>query len=145
LLAILKDEFPVQFAGIKDSSGDPQYSQILGKRFGRDLVVLTGNDALLTHALNNQASGCITAMSNLFSPDLRTVWDAYQQGNTASEAQERLNAQRAVLSKYTPFATSIKALLSRLHDFPHWSVRPPLHPFPEEKIEQALEELHSIR
>jgi 4-hydroxy-tetrahydrodipicolinate synthase len=144
LLEDLKDEFPDQFAGIKDSSGDPHFSQTLGERFGHDLVVLTGNDALLSHALENQASGCITAMGNLFSPDLRVVWDAYQQGENAPEAQDRLIAQRTILSKYTPYAASLKALIAHLHDFPQWSVRPPLEPFPEERVRQAIHELGQI-
>lgn len=144
LLAKLKDEFPNQFAGIKDSSGDPQFSQTLGERFGSDLVVLNGNDTLFSDALENQASGCITAMSNLFSPDLRVVWDAYQQGKRAPEAQRRLTAQRAVLSKYPPFAPTIKALIAQLHDFPHWSVRPPLETLSEDQTEKALQELVQI-
>jgi 4-hydroxy-tetrahydrodipicolinate synthase len=144
LLANLKDEFPVRFAGIKDSTGDPQLAQRLGERFGDDLVVLNGNDALLSHALENQAAGCITAMGNLFSPDLRIVWDAYQKGGKAPEAQRRLKAQRAVLSKYTPYAPSIKALIAQLYDFPHWPVRPPLQPFPEDQIKQAVQELAEI-
>jgi 4-hydroxy-tetrahydrodipicolinate synthase len=144
LLANLKDEFPVQFAGIKDSTGDPQFAQSLGERFGRDLVVLNGNDALLSHALENQAAGCITAMGNLFSPGLRVVWDAYQKGEKAAEAQARLKAQRTVLSKYTPYAPSIKALIARLYDFPLWPVRPPLQPFPDDQIEQAIQELDRV-
>ncbi|HBY08635.1 MAG TPA: hypothetical protein DEH22_12940 [Chloroflexi bacterium] len=144
LLEKLKGAFPDQFAGIKDSSGDPQFSQALGKRFGRDLVVLNGNDAQLSQALENQASGCITAMANLFSPDLRGVWEAYQQGQTAPEAQGRLSAQRTILSKYTPYAPSIKGIIARLHDFPHWPVRPPLQACPVEKIQLAVQELNAI-
>jgi len=144
LLKNLKDEFPVQFAGIKDSTGDPQFAKRLGEQFGHDLVVLNGNDALLSHALENQAAGCITAMGNLFSPDLRVVWDAYQKGEKAPEAQERLKAQRTVLSNYTPYPGSIKALIARLYNFPYWPVRPPLQSFPEDQIEQAVQELAQI-
>jgi 4-hydroxy-tetrahydrodipicolinate synthase len=144
LLANLKDEFPTQFAGIKDSTGDPQFAQRLGEQFGRDLVVLNGNDALFSHALENQAAGCITAMGNLFSPDLRVVWDAHQAIKKAPEAQERLKAQRTVLSKYTPYPCSIKALIARLNNFPLWAVRPPLQLFPEDQIEKALQELAQI-
>src|SRR5688572_16165205 len=42
LLARLKDAFPVQFAGIKDSSHDLDLARNLGEMFGSDLVVLTG-------------------------------------------------------------------------------------------------------
>lgn len=144
LLATLKDEFPDQFAGIKDSTGDLQYSQNLGDRFGSDLVVLTGNDGLLSHALENHAAGCITAMSNLFSPDLRVVWDAHQNGNKAPKAQKRLDAQREILSQYLPYAASIKAILPHFYDFPRWPVRPPLLPFAENQIQSAIRELRQI-
>ena len=140
LLSQLKDEFPSRFAGIKDSTGDPRFSQLLGERFGSEFVVLNGNDTLLSHALENRAAGCITAMGNLFSPDLRTVWDAHQRGEKALEAQGRLNVQRAVLNKYLPFAPTLKALLARLHDFPRWPVCPPLQPLPDGQLEQALQE-----
>ncbi|HJR79494.1 MAG TPA: dihydrodipicolinate synthase family protein, partial [Anaerolineales bacterium] len=42
LLARLKDAFPTQFTGIKDSSHDPVLATTLGETFGSDLVVLTG-------------------------------------------------------------------------------------------------------
>jgi 4-hydroxy-tetrahydrodipicolinate synthase len=141
LLANLKDEFPTQFAGIKDSTGDPQLSQILGENFGPELVVLTGNDGLFSHALENQAAGCITALANLISPDLRKVWDNHQKGKSAPEAQARLNAQRAILSQYTPYAPSLKALIAHLHGFPHWPVRPPLQPLPENQFREAVQAL----
>jgi 4-hydroxy-tetrahydrodipicolinate synthase len=144
LLSHLKDSFPDQFAGIKDSSGDPEHSKALGERFGSDLVVLAGNDSLFSYSLENQGSGCITAMANLFSPDLRVVWDAYQQGTTAPTAQERLTGRRNVLINYTPFPPSIKALIAHFHDFPHWAVRPPLLQLPVEMTQQALQELSLI-
>ena len=78
LLARLKDAFPHQFAGIKDSSHDADFARQLGKRFGSDLLVLTGTDSYLQLALENQAGGCITAPANLISPDLRRIWDAFQ-------------------------------------------------------------------
>ena len=47
LLSRLKDAFPSQFAGIKDSSHDPALANTLGEKFGSDLVVLTGTDSYL--------------------------------------------------------------------------------------------------
>jgi len=144
LLTMLKDAFPDQFAGIKDSSGDPKFSQTLGEQFGSDLVILNGNDALFSHALANQASGCITAMANLFSPDLRVVWDAHQRNTSAPAAQNRLTAQRAIFNKYPPFAASIKSILPYFHNFPRWPVHPPLQLFPEEQTQLAVQELKQI-
>jgi 4-hydroxy-tetrahydrodipicolinate synthase len=144
LLSHLKDSFPNQFAGIKDSSGDPEHSKVLGERFGSDLVVLVGSDALLSHSLKHKGSGCITAMANLYSPDLRTVWDAYQQGKTAPSSQERLTTRRNVLLNYAPYPPTIKALIENFFEFPHWVVRPPLLRLPIEKIKQAIRELTSL-
>jgi len=141
LLLSLKDSYPDQFAGIKDSSGDPQHSEVLAERFGSDLLVLIGSDALLSHSLNYQGSGCITALANLYSPDLRAIWDAFQEGQPTSTAQERLIINREILSKYTPYPPTIKALISHYHGFPHWAVRPPLLRQPIETTRQILREL----
>lgn len=142
LLARLKDNFPTRFAGIKDSSADPQHARRLGERFGKDLFVLNGNDRLFSLALDSGASGCITALANLFSPLLRNIWDAFQAGSRDIEAQERLNAAREVLDRYPPAAPALKALLARAHGFPHWPVRPPLLPLPSPGIEQAVTEMY---
>jgi 4-hydroxy-tetrahydrodipicolinate synthase len=63
LLKRLKDRFPAQFVGIKDSSGSPEHARQLGGQFGEDLLVFTGNDRLFSLALENHAGGCITAMA----------------------------------------------------------------------------------
>lgn len=144
LLARLKDAFPHQFAGIKDSTGDPENCRLLGNRFGDDLVVFTGNDRLLSLALNNHASGCITAMANIFSSDLRLVWDSHQQGKSNPLAQARLDAHRQVMDQFPPAPAFLKAMLSNCFKFPAWSVRPPLMPIPDPVFQQALIKWNSI-
>src|SRR5512142_1535809 len=81
LLARLKDAFPTQFAGIKDSSHDSDLARKLGEKFGSDLIVFTGTDSYLQLAMENKAAGCITAPANLISPDLRAAWDRMNEGN----------------------------------------------------------------
>jgi len=141
LLARLKDAFPSQFAGIKDSSHDADLAQTLGEKFGPDLVVLTGTDTYLQMAMENKAAGCITAAANLISPDLRAVWDGMNAGQDVSASQKRVEEQRHILEKYPPFPPALKALLHRLHGFPRWSVKPPLENIPGEKLEALLEEM----
>ncbi|MEK6573085.1 MAG: dihydrodipicolinate synthase family protein, partial [Chloroflexota bacterium] len=46
LVARLKDAFPTQFAGLKDSSADAEYGRLLGERFGNDLLIFCGADPL---------------------------------------------------------------------------------------------------
>ena len=145
LLARLKDAFPSQFAGIKDSSHDSDLARNLGNRFGSDLVVLTGTDTYLQLAMQNEAAGCITAPANLISPDLREVWELMNERKDAAEALERVEKQRAILEKYPPFPPTLKALLHRLHTFPRWSVRPPLEQLAEDLEEQAVQEFEGLR
>jgi 4-hydroxy-tetrahydrodipicolinate synthase len=145
LLARLKDAFPVQFAGIKDSSGDADFATQLGQRFGRDLVVFNGTDSLFAHALSNQAQGAITAPANLISLHLREIWELFLEGKDTSEIQASVTAQRNILEKYTPLAASIKALLHKQHDFPQWSVKPPLVSLNEELIEKMAQEFKDMK
>jgi len=144
LLARLKDAFPSQFAGIKDSSHDSDLARKLGERFGSDLVVLTGTDSYLQLAMQNQAAGCITAPANILSPDLRQVWDFINDGKDATEALARIRTQRDILDKYPPFPPTLKALLHRLHGFPRWSVRAPLESISPEMEESVVQEFEGL-
>jgi 4-hydroxy-tetrahydrodipicolinate synthase len=143
LLQRLQDAYPVQFAGVKDSSGDLEHARQLNSQLN-DRVILVGSDSLLSENLSAGGSGCITALANLISPDLRAIWDAYQKGQCDDAAQERVSAARQALKDYAPLPAAIKALLPLLHDFPHWPVKPPLLPFSREQIKPAAEALRSI-
>jgi 4-hydroxy-tetrahydrodipicolinate synthase len=144
LLSRIKDCFPFQFAGLKDSSHDAELARQLGERFGPDLAVFTGTDSYLQLAMQNQAAGCITAPANILSPDLREVWDAIHDGKDSSEAQARVKRQRDILDKYPPFPPTLKALLHREHGLPRWSVRPPLEPLPQELEDQVVREFDEL-
>jgi 4-hydroxy-tetrahydrodipicolinate synthase len=141
LLSRLKDAFPVQFAGIKDSSHDAELAHNLGDLFGDELLVLTGTDSYMQLAMDNRAGGCITAPANLISPGLRAVYDAFTQGKDPTAAQATVTEQRHILEKYPPFPPALKALASRLHGLPRWAVRPPLDPISDAALESALTEL----
>jgi 4-hydroxy-tetrahydrodipicolinate synthase len=126
LLSRLKDSFPSQFAGIKDSSHDEDFTRALGEKVGADLTVFNGTDSDFTLALQNQAAGCITALANIISPSLREIYDAFIKGQDTSSLQKKVSEQRHILEKYQPFPPLLKALLARLHNQPRWPVRPPL-------------------
>lgn len=144
LLARLKEAFPAQFAGIKDSSHDAGLARNLGEKFGSDLVVLTGTDSYMQLAMQNKAAGCITAPANILSPDLREIWNLMNEGKDATEAQARVKKQRDILDKYPPFPPTLKALLHRLYGLPHWPVRPPLESISQEMEEKAVQEWTSV-
>ena len=145
LLKRLKDAFPFQFAGIKDSSHDADFARALGQIFGDDLAVFSGTDSDFTFALENHAAGCITAPANLLSPGLREVYDAFhaesQKPGFPHPAQERVTHMRHILEKYPPFPPTLKALVHRLHGFPRWPVRPPLVELGSEAEEKVVQEI----
>jgi 4-hydroxy-tetrahydrodipicolinate synthase len=145
LLARLKEAFPTQFAGIKDSSHDADLTRNLGEKFGDDLVVLTGTDSYVQLAMENKAAGCITAPANIISPELRHVWDLIREGKDASAAQAHVTELREILDKYPPFPPTLKALLHRLHGLPRWHVKPPLVDITEAMEEQIVSELTGIQ
>ena len=143
LLRRLKDAYPERFAGIKDSSGDADSLLALEQCFGGDLFVLVGADNLFSQALSHSASGCITALANIFSPDLRSIWEAFQAGRpqAAQEPQRRLDLARSVTGRYQPAPPVLKALLRCGFFLPEWQVRPPLEALPSELGEQIRQEL----
>jgi 4-hydroxy-tetrahydrodipicolinate synthase len=144
LLARLKDAHPQKFAGIKDSSSDPEHTVALGGRFGKDLLVFSGNDGLLLHALEHHAGGAITAMANLYADLLRQVWNIYRQNGDAIEAQEALEKRRKILDPYKPFPPIIKALMARKFGFPRWPVKPPLLDMADDIVDQVFKELTKL-
>jgi 4-hydroxy-tetrahydrodipicolinate synthase len=126
LLSRLRDSYPNQFMGVKDSSGDQEWARTLGSHFGKDLVVLNGNDSLFSLAIKSHASGCITALANLISPLHRIVWDNFQAGFPDEIIQYKLIKVRELFDRYPPMPPLIKQVLSREHGLPHWKVKPPL-------------------
>jgi 4-hydroxy-tetrahydrodipicolinate synthase len=140
LLARLKDCFPTQFAGIKDSSHDEDFARALGQKFGGELAVFSGTDSDFTLALQNHASGCITAPANVISPNLRQVYEAFFSGKDTSALQAKVSSQRRILEKYQPYPPLLKALLARLHHQPRWPVRPPLVEMSKADEEKVVQE-----
>ena len=140
LLARLKESFPVQFAGIKDSSHDADFTRTLGQKFGSELAVFNGTDSDLTFALENHAAGCITAPANVLSPGLREIYDGFFYGKDVSATQKKVGQQRRILEKYQPYPPLLRAVLSRLFKQPRWPVRPPLVEMSKEDEEKVVNE-----
>lgn len=144
LLENLKYKFPNRFAGLKDSSGDPENARKLGEHFGNELLVFTGNDRLFSLALKFQASGCITALANIASPVLRQVWERFQSVQDTNQTQEKLNKARAIMEDNAPFPPILKALLAHQYNFPNWAVLPPLLPVPSVHADKVAADLNLI-
>ena len=139
LLARLKEAYPNRFAGIKNSSASAEHAREIGARFGNDMLIFTGNDALFSLALQNSASGCITALANLRSNDLRKIWDAFQNGQIDTRNQARLDVARLISDRFSPAPPFLKYLASELYGLPEWNVRLPLLPLSAE-VRRAVKE-----
>jgi 4-hydroxy-tetrahydrodipicolinate synthase len=126
LMENLHNRFPSRFAGIKDSSGDSEFAKQLGHLFGENLRIFTGNDRLFSTALENHAAGCITALANIASPILNTIWSAYQSGQPTNQPQTIMNGLRQMMDDFGPAPTLLKFLLSEYFQFSYWTVMPPL-------------------
>ncbi len=140
LLKRLKDAFPNQFVGIKDSAHDAEFSISLGNKFGQELSVFSGTDSDFQLALEHHAVGCITAPANILSPGLREIYDAYQSGKNPREIQRRVGEQRHLLENYMPFPPTLKVLLHRMHNLPRWAVKPPLEALDGEVETELMKE-----
>ncbi|MDA1330443.1 MAG: dihydrodipicolinate synthase family protein [Chloroflexi bacterium] len=143
LLAKLAGQFPENFGGLKDSSGNLDHSAALAQLLkGRS--VLVGNDRLFGAALSAGASGCITALANLFSPQLRRLWDEFAAGQDINQVQSQLDKFRAVLDELPPAPSFLKAVLAERHRFSRWPVRLPLEDFSAGQILDAKEALSQV-
>ncbi len=137
-LAALRERFPRQFYGIKDSQDDLAHSLgIIAEVPG--LGVFAGSDSIMADTLAAGSAGAITALANVTSPLNRALWDAHQAGDavTVTAAQAKLvQARKLVKGLSTP--ASQKAALADLFGFPLWPVRPPLEPLDAAKRATAM-------
>lgn len=142
LIGRLMADFPGIVVGIKDSSGDLENMQTMARRFP-DLAVFSGADPLLLPMMAQGGAGCITAAANLIAPDLRHVFDHWRDGDVA-EAQARIEAWRALSTRYVQIPT-VKALIAHRLQDPAWAEPfPPMLPLTEAEqndIAQAAEAL----
>ncbi len=131
LVARLIAAFPGIVAGIKDSTG--KLDNALGYcGLDSDFAVMVGSDPLFAQVLRAGGAGCITAVSNLCAPDLRIVYDAWNDPERVADlarAQARLEGWREVSLAYGTQLPAIKALLARREGDEGWNrLRPPLMP-----------------
>jgi 4-hydroxy-tetrahydrodipicolinate synthase len=89
----LLDAYPGTIAGTEDSSGDAARIERLCKDFPQ-LTVFSGTEALLLDTLRWGGDGCISATVNVTAALSREVYDRFDSGADADEAQARLTARR---------------------------------------------------
>ncbi len=144
LLERLVEAFPKTVVGIKDSSGDWDYTESVIKVLApTGFRVYAGSEIFLLRTMRAGGVGCISATANINPKaiaDLGAHWeDAY-----ADESQAALDKVRAVFMQYPPMA-AMKAAVAHFSKDPGWlRMRPPLVTLPAEQQKKLIAELAAI-
>ena len=143
LLQRLATAYPARFGGLKDSSGSLDsavaYSAGLPGK-----AVFVGNDKLLTSGLAAGAAGCITALANLRSRELRAIYDGFRRGEATSEPQAAIDLMRTAMDAMPPAPAYIKAVLHAQHNLKRWAVRLPLQDFTPAQTAAAVQQIQAF-
>jgi 4-hydroxy-tetrahydrodipicolinate synthase len=134
LIDQLRDRFPDQVVGIKDSSGDWDYNQMLCQ-IDPEFLVFVGSDALLSANLQAGGGGGITGLANVAPERLRRVYDLYGQGEDTDDAQTALNDAKLPLNDL-PRIPAIKTWVRLKGIISNDEVRPPLSRLTEAEVEE---------
>jgi 4-hydroxy-tetrahydrodipicolinate synthase len=108
LIRHLREAFPGRIVGIKDSSGDLEYSADLAHIEGFD--VFPSNEAAVAR-VNDGYAGCISATVNVSAKIAGALW----ADKTNSLLLERLGRVRTQISAQ-PLIPAVKYLVSRIHE-----------------------------
>ena len=144
LIERLLKEYPGTIAGIKDSSGDWNNTEMLLKQFQpHGFDVFCGSDPFLLQTMRGGGAGCISATCNVNPAMIHDLYVHWQDAD-ADERQARTTKVRRTF-EMIPLIASMKAVIGKKRNDPQWAeVRPPLVKAPKDKLEQLCTELDKI-
>lgn len=132
LIEHLRERYPDQVAGIKDSSDEWDHQDALCSSFP-DLQVFTGSERHLTPLLRAGGAGCISATVNVTAPLAQQVVRDWETDDQFASTQSTLTELRTRLSQF-PTIPALKQLMAWRHDRSEWArVRPPLAPLDDDE------------
>ena len=131
VVARLRERNEKVVLGLKDSSGDLDYSAALAKRLP-GFAVFPSAEGALGRARELGFAGCISATANVTGPFAQRAWSA--AGAEASEGLAQSVAIRAAIAQF-PLVAAVKATVALLKGEPSWRrVMPPLTALSEEQL-----------
>ena len=141
LVSRLKQAFPDQIVGIKDSCGDWTNTRALFDIEG--LVVYPGSELPLFEALELGGNGCITATANVNTRGIAQVVNLHQAGkmDEARAAFDLVHKLRLIVQDYAPIPAQKRLLALRSGDARWANVRPPLEPLSEARGRELADRL----
>ena len=112
--------YPRVVAGIKDSSGDFEYTRAVLRAFP-GFEVFVGSEKFLLANLREGGAGCITATANV---NAAAIARAFRE--RTDERQREIDTVRSLFERF-PLIASLKEEIARRTGDPSWrAVRPPL-------------------
>jgi 4-hydroxy-tetrahydrodipicolinate synthase len=140
VVARLRDMMPETVKGLKDSSGDLDYSADLVRRLpGFD--VFPSAEASLGRAAELGFAGCISATANVTGRFAQAYWSG--EGAAKSQGLAAAVEIRAAIARF-PLVASVKAALGLLTGDSGWNrVMPPLSSLSSSQVEALRESLRS--
>jgi 4-hydroxy-tetrahydrodipicolinate synthase len=144
LLERLIKEYPKTVVGMKDSSGDWEYTESVIKLLAPSgFRVYAGSETFLMRTLRAGGVGCISATANVNPKaiaDLATHW----RESNADGRQADLDKVRSVFAHYQMIA-GMKTAVAHFSKDPEWlRVRPPLMQLSADQQAKLLSELKAI-
>jgi 4-hydroxy-tetrahydrodipicolinate synthase len=135
----LRNAHPEQVLGLKDSSGDLDYSAGLARELP-GFAVFPSAEASLGRAAELGFAGCISATANVTGPYAQIAWSG-PDATAKKEALDNAVTIRAIVARF-PLVASIKSALSLLTGRDDWAnVMPPLTKLSEKQRAELAEAL----
>lgn len=144
LIERLVKAYPDTVVGLKDSSGDWNYSKSVIDAFASTgFDVFPASETLLLRGLRAGGKGCITATGNINPGPISRLYDNWQ-GPDAEALQQKVSQTRELVQKY-PMIPALKAVIAYFSQDPAWrAVRPPLTDMPGEQEAELIGKLEEL-
>jgi 4-hydroxy-tetrahydrodipicolinate synthase len=139
----LKDEFPNNIWGYKDSGGDWENTKDIIENCP-GVEVYSGSEVPLSKVLTLGGAGCISATANSQARLIKNVIDAWNEDDIPAMelAQKIATDNRLKLQNYPPMAAAVKASIASLTGNDIWlNIRPPLIGLRDESAHEMMASL----
>ncbi len=124
LVARLLESFPSKLKGMKDSSGDLEYTKHMAATFSGAFDVFPGSEAPLADAAEFGYAGCISASVNATAEQAAKVWR--ERDNVSDQEIAELRELRAAIQS-VPIVAAAKSLTAMRTGDDRWRrMLPPL-------------------
>jgi len=121
----LSREFPEVVQAYKDSSGQWDNTEAVLKA-APSLSVFPGSESFLVRGLDAGGAGCISASVNLNAKGIRSLFDAYSDGDIAEDAHQKVLRTRKAIEGAGLIGGMKSALADRSGDARWLNLRAPL-------------------